>query len=311
MKRLTCHIVVGKFEFSFVNNIEIQSSWKTLTDTALIRLPRNIKWNGNDLREEIKKGDEVQISLGYDFENNIEFSGFVSEIGANVPVTISCEDRMWQLKQKKVVKAWKSVSLSEMLSEILPDGVDFDAIAFQIGSFRINNATPAKVLQSLRQKYGLVSFFRDNLLYVGFPYSQIQGEERQYDFNKNIISSSLQYVREDDVKINVRAISIFPDNTKIEKQVGDPDGEVHTLHFFKLSESELQKSAEEKLTRLRYAGYKGSFESFGQPFCQHGDSALLNDKNYPERSGAYLVDEVRTRFGVNGFRKIIKIGKIA
>jgi putative lipase involved disintegration of autophagic bodies len=61
MFRLTCIIEIGKFEFNFVTEIEINKSWKTLTDTCKITLPRNIEWEDSNLRDELKKGDIVNI----------------------------------------------------------------------------------------------------------------------------------------------------------------------------------------------------------------------------------------------------------
>jgi hypothetical protein len=311
MYRLTCKIIIGDYQFDFVNEVEIVSTWQRLTDTCTIKLPRRIAWKDKKLRDLIKRGDKVEVWLGWDFEDKLEFRGYVSEIGSKIPTEIKCEDGMWPLKQTNVTKAWRSVSLKTMLREILPASVELVTVGAELGPFRISKVSVAKVLEKLRELYGFCAFFRQGVLYVGFPYSLTKEERRVYQFEKNIISDNLVYRREDDVKLKVRAISIQPNGTKIEKEFGDPDGEERTLHFYHLSEGQLKASAEEEMKRLRYTGYRGSFEAFGQPECLHGDVAVISGGEYPERAGEYLVDKVTTRFGLNGFKREIELGKKA
>ena len=84
-----------------ISSVHIESSWKMLTDSAEIRLPRRIKYfAGKDLKEMLSAGDQVKIELGYDGDLYTEFEGYISLIGWGVPVTIRCEDEMYKLKRK-------------------------------------------------------------------------------------------------------------------------------------------------------------------------------------------------------------------
>ena len=75
-----------------------------LTDSAEIVLPRRIKYfAGKDLKELLSAGDQVKIELGYDSNLYTEFEGYISLIGWGVPVTIRCEDEMYNLKRKTSV----------------------------------------------------------------------------------------------------------------------------------------------------------------------------------------------------------------
>lgn len=308
MRQLTCDIRIGQFQFFFVTEVSIESSWKQLTDRAQITLPRKLKWKDKYLRDEIKRGDGVEIYLGYDFDMNLEFSGYVSEVRNGVPVEILCEDEMWQLKQTNITKAWRTVTLPVMLKEIVPAGITVNALDADLGPFRINKVSVAKVLEKLRQVYGFVSFFRDGVLQVGYPYSQVQSDRGAFLFEGDIISNRLEYKKADDTKIKVRAISVLPGGDVIERELGAQDGEIHTLHFYNLSAAQLLQSAEEEAKRLRYEGYRGDFETFGAPYLQHSDIADLNSIEYPERAGSYLIDETKVRFGMQGFRRSIKLG---
>lgn len=309
MRQLTCDIRIGKFQFYFVNEVQISSTWKKLTDAATVVLPRNLKWKDRYLKDEIKKGDRVEIYLGYDFDFNLEFSGYVSNLRNGVPVVIECEDEMWQLKQNSVTKTWRSVRLPQMIQDIVPKGTKVNVLDADLGPFRINQVSVAKVLEKLKERYGFCSFFRDGVLYVGYPYGQVAAKRGAFTFEDTIINNRLEYRKSDDVKIKVKAVSMLPGGSKIEQVIGPADGELHSLHFYNLSAAQLKISAQEEAKRLQYEGWKGDMESYGDPYLQHSDIADLNSIEYQERKGSYLIDEVRTRFGVNGgFKRNYRLG---
>lgn len=307
MKRLTCQIKIGKFEFDFVVGVTIESSWQNLTDTAKITLPRNLKWKDKLLKDEIKRGDQVEIYLGYDFVENLEFKGYVSQVKSEVPVVVECEDEMWKLKQKTITQAWREVKLSALVSAIAGSGTSVVG-EIDLGPFRINKASAASVMAELRGKYGIVSFFRDGVLFVGFPYAQTEDKISNINYEEQVIESGLQYTRKDDVSIRVRAVSILPDGNTIEVETGDAEGETHSLHFYNVQSTELKKLADEQIDRLKYEGYRGEFITFGDPFIRHSEKVNLTSFEYRDRGGTYLVDAVTTTFGDGGFRRRVKLG---
>ena len=104
-----------QIDLYFVNNIEIESSFKNLTKTAKITLPRKLTFNGINLVTGqfplFNRGDLILIELGYEYvdnNNNLKttrkevFRGYVTKIGQTVPITIECEDQMFMLKQALV-----------------------------------------------------------------------------------------------------------------------------------------------------------------------------------------------------------------
>jgi len=50
------------------------------------------------------------------------------------------------------------------------------------------------------------------------------------------------------------------------------------------------------------------YEAFGQPYCEPGYKAILIDDKYKERGGNYLVTSTEVVYGMNGFRRTVKIG---
>lgn len=318
MVQLSVVITFGDWKVYKVTSISIEKSWKFLASTAKITLPRrafpdgDIKnWQNADGTPILKVGTPVKIELGYDFEMQTEFVGFVSKINTETPVVIECEDAMWQLKQTSVKKSYPKVSLSQLLQEIIPSGISYKTSGeVQLGRFYIDSASVFQVLDRLSD-YGLFSYFRGSQLYVGFAYENTEFRRVKLNLRQQIASiQSLTYRNKDDIKVQVRAISMQPNGTKIEKTIGDEGGELHTLHLpIGLNESDLEKQANEKMKLFRFDGYEGEIVTFGKPFIEHGDITELTDDQYPEREGAYRIDTEKVDFGMAGYRRTLSIGK--
>ena len=305
MYRLSNKITVGDYVLFGVVSVEIESGWELLTDTCKISLPSKIFHDGKfvSLAESrlIKKGDKVKVDLGYDDENSVE---------AGSPIVINCQDYMWLLKRDSKNLSYKNVSLRQLLVDTLPTGVDLRVVERSLGQFRLTKATPAQALEELKKTYYLYSWFRSNKLYSGLAYWPETTKTHTFRFGENIIDDGTELVFKsaDDTKIKVRAVSMMPDNSKIELELGDPEGEVRTLHFYNLSKADLEKSANEEIARLRYDGYSGSFLTFGKPVVRHGDIVVIQDPLYG-REGQYLVKQVQISFGDAGFRQIIHLDR--
>lgn len=308
MKRMCSHIVIGDHQFDYVHSVRVESSWKTLADTCTIEMP-----NVQGFREIVRPGQEVVVQLGYDDLLVEEFRGYVSAVSPRTPLTIECQDEMWQLKQQTVSHSWRSVKLADVLRYLVPQAVLDSVPEVTLAPFRLDKVTKAEALEVLKEQYGIAVFFRGPELYAGLPYG-IDEEpfEWRYHMQQNVASfGSLEYRRAEDVKVKLQAISLKSDNTRIEVELGDKDGEQHTLHFYNLSKPELEKQAKEKMALMKFDGYKGAFTVFGQPNPQHSGIVELEDGKYPERGGRYFVDEVTTTYGPQGYRREVTLGKRA
>ncbi len=308
MIRLTSNIRIGDYVFKNIVSVELNSSWDTFTDSGKITIPRKIEWQGKYIYEHIKKNDPVSISLGYD-DNNIEvFQGYVSDVSAKIPVEVYVQDAAWLLKQNTITKSYKNVELSQLLKDILPAVVLFEAPGMRLGSFRISNATPLKVLEELKNTYFLKSFFRAGKLYVGFAYVPKLQAKHIIKFDQNVVNiDDLAYRIEDDIKIKLKIVNILPNNEKKDYEFGDKKGEQRTLTYYNKNESEINKIGKEEIKRLRYTGYRGSITIFGSPMINHGDAIKLIDPLYPEREGTYLVKSVERTFGADGYRQKLEL----
>lgn len=314
---LTCRIAIGSHVFDQVHQVEIRSSWKTLGDSAEIQLPHFKKVN---LEKDIKPGDKVTINLGYrgKYEGE-EFVGYVSHIKPNTPVEILCEDNIYLMKRVNMKAAYKDITLKTLITNIVnevkkqyPDaGISLhaDIPDVKFDTFRLNNVTAASALQKLKDEYGLTSYFRGNQLFVGLSLTETL-EKVNYSLAYNVISHDLEFHQAEDVRLKVKAISIKKDNTRQEVETGDDDGQQRTLYFYSIQDkAKLRLLADEELKRLKFDGYEGEFKTFLIPFATHGMTAVVLDPEHPEREGNYAIDEVKTTFGVDGARRIIKPGR--
>lgn len=307
MEVLKSYITIGDYEFDFVAEIQIESTWEEQTVKGSITLPAALRFDKGKLKTSIKKGDAVIVQIGYNDTLNTVFEGFVSRVKPSVPVVIEVEDAMWKLKQIEINDTAKNETVKSFLERNLP-GYTIDCFDIELPRFVANKITAAKLLDQLKSDYGLYSFFRRGKLVVGKQYDPADYLVHIAQFNYNIAEDSLEYTAKEDVKIKVTAISNMASGEKIEIELGDPEGEDRTLNFYNLPKPELQKIAEKEMERLMYDGYRGDLTIFGEPFTRTGDVLELRDAEETDKTGRYWIDGVNYMFGIGGFRQQIKLG---
>jgi len=88
MLLLRCDIRIGAYRFSSVDELEIVSSYETLTDTCTLTLPQNLYLKGISIKSAIKRGDIITIDAGYYPNISRRFEGFVVSVLPNDKVVI-------------------------------------------------------------------------------------------------------------------------------------------------------------------------------------------------------------------------------
>lgn len=322
---------------TFCHEVEIESAWAKFTDTATVTLPRNVRVLGpTPLQDLINVGDPITISYGYDGNIRLEFTGYVSALGPGTPFKIKCEDQMWQLKRLALPSmSWRSVTLLQLLQYIRANsGLDFpirELGNLVVGKYLINQATGAQVFDNLKKRFGMSFFFRQGALWAGKPYDNTTAKTYNYAFRQNVIESDLVFSRATDIAIHFRAVSTQANGQKLQvdrsgivkaKRVkgqtgvdvtafstGIAKGELRTLIAAPgLNKAQLTAWLTRQAAQLQFDGYRGGLTSFNLPTADHGDIALVSDPDYPERSGSYYIDSVKKTWGVNGSRRILKLG---
>ena len=303
--------------FPAIQNVDINETFDDLTNTATVTLPRNLKFEDRNIYEGadalIKRGDKIKLSAGYYPNLKTIFEGYISKVDNNVPIVLKCEDEMWKVKQQIVKNISETnIKVINLLRKVFADFTDRKfsikvKVSATISSIRINEASIGQVLKKLRDEFGIYSFFKNNILYVGLAYYPDLAKEETFLFEKVIIDSELQYLKKEDVKIKVKGTLIKEDNTREEISVGDADGDLRSVFQYGGTIEDLKRTINTFLEQANYTGYYGSFTTFLEPKVSHGDYAVLNSYKYPERKGTYLIKSVATSFGVNGGRQEIEL----
>jgi len=295
-----------------------------------------------------KRGDKVKIEAGYFPNREIIFEGFISHVSTNIPVILECEDYMFVMKKfkfsypkkedvlkvRKVSKKGKplkhfktispKITLKQLVDWIWSEGTYldlFDDIPYPIlvddnlnlGELILTNLTPAQAFEhALRDRYSLYSYFVGRQLYIGFANNAVSTNEAEYVMERvGINSNELTYQREEDIKVRVKCVGMLPDNTRVEAEFGDVDGEQRTFHFYNVSDPvKLKEIAESRVKDLKWTGLAGNFETFGEPRLNHGDRCKIVSIKRPELNGVYLIRAVNRSFGVDsGYRQMFTLGE--
>ena len=303
----------GEIVIRKCNSVKIESSWEILTDTATIVLARNVKdFDKLNVKQIFKKGDPVEIYLGYDENLLLEFTGFISEVSADIPIKIKCDDYMYLLKKHPVNVSMRSTKLEDLIKLIVPPGVEYDVADINIGTKRFPNMTAAKVLEEL-QGNNIYSYFKGKKLIVGKIYTDDAPEPVTFNFSQNVVDNALQYKNKEDVIIKIIATSTLPKGRKLKAEFGDDFGQEQHLSYYNITlEAELLKLAKADYDKFKVEGFDGNITVFGVPSVSHGMKAKIISYQYPDRKGLYYIKKVTKEFDDSPkYRQIIDLDKKA
>ena len=311
MYTFNARVTVGRYVMPTLHDLELTSSWQALGDSGRVRLP-GLR---HKLENLLKAGDPIKIECGYNGQYATEFDGYVAEVLPNVPFELRLEDESYWLKRQTTSGSWQSTTLKAVLAHIYPGVVSKDVPDVTLAPFRIGpGSSKFKVLERLKEEYGLTVYFRGKTLYAGLAYSERRATETVvYHLQKNVAGSDLTFRRAADMRLGVKAISVLANNTSFNAHVGDTDGDQLTLHFYNVTtKAALEALAKERIAGMKFDGYRGSLTAFGWPRVEHGQAALILDDLYPQRRARVFVDQVRTTVSKSGgFRRQITLGRKA
>lgn len=301
------------FSLPWVSSVSIQSSWKMLTDTAEITLPRKVeRFNGKEFHDLFQPGDPVKIELGYNNELYQEFEGYIVSVGRGVPVVIRCEDEMYMLKRKTVSYSKKSVTLKQLLADVC-EGYEVKT-SFgdtELGAVRYSNMKVSAILEDVRKKTGLYSYFKGKVLCCGNVYSDdVDLPEVRIMLEKNGVSQDLQQTGGE---YEVIATAILKGGKKMEAKAGKKGADTFNLNFNdhdkKVTVQVLKEFAERFYKSLMKQKFKGGVELFGIPRVNFGMVMNLTSEINPEMDGKYFIEKVTKDFSDNAtYRQKVELG---
>lgn len=304
---ITFPAVRGRSEINLrrVTSVVVESSWKEFTDRAEITLPRNVRINGEQTYGDVFKTDDpVVIRSGYgEGELPVEFTGYLTEVSAGVPVVLRCEDEMRKLKGGSVSIVSAGISLKNLLKKAAPD-YEIDCPDVQLGAVRYADVAPIKILEDIKKETGLYSYFDGKILRCGVIYGdQSDVAPVKIHLEKNAISESLnkKSAAED---VYIKAISILKNGKKISVEIGKKGGtSVQRTYIGITAKAELEKRAGEDFKKYTAQGFDGSITLFGVPRLLHGMKIHLKSEFFKAVEGTVYIESVKKTFSGSGYRQ--------
>lgn len=337
MVTLECKITIQskdtqkKVYFNYVNSIVVSTSCANLCDTAVVKIPRKMSWQGKSITDFINRDDSISIQMGYsEFGLKTVFEGYIKTIENGTPITINCENDMRLFKTINVEsKQYKDFNIKDFIQSYAPN-VEVEVPGeIKFGTVNVQEMTLAQALEKLKTAFPWLRCF-----FYGHKFIVISNTIARQDYNKiilsperNIVKDDLKYSVKEDMKIAVVGKVITKDNKKIEVIVPDEAVETKTtankttkkvksswskhdcLCPGATTEKEVREQATNMLNELSQDKMSGSITTFGVPFIQKCDIVALKDDYKKERNGKrFYVDGVDYSFSTNGCRQKITLG---
>jgi hypothetical protein len=247
--------------------------------------------------------------LGYGTdEPQTEFVGYISDILEGVPVRLRCEDEMYKLKRGSVSIVAGSITL-KMLLQRACNSYEIECPDMQLGAVRFANVAPIKVLEEIKSKTGLYSYFDGKKLLCGVIYGdQSDAPIININVEKNAVSENLNKKAETD-EVEIKAVSILKNGKKIKATAGMKGGtSVKRTYIGITIQAELEKRAKEDLKKYQAQGFDGSVTLFGIPIIQHGMKVKVVSEFYKNMEGTFYVEKVVKKFDTGGYRQEVSLG---
>ena len=101
MYTLDFEVKIGEFYLGMIDSITIHKSVELLADTCEIVLPAARLNKALEVEEQIKRGDEVSVSIGYkEVGIKEEFKGYLQRISTDGgSIKLFCEDDLFQFRK--------------------------------------------------------------------------------------------------------------------------------------------------------------------------------------------------------------------
>ena len=313
MYTLDFEVKIGEFYLGMVDSITIHKSVELLADTCEIVLPAARLNKALEVEEQIKRGDEVSVSIGYkEVGIKEEFKGYLQRISTDGgSIKLFCEDDLFQFRKDLQNEELKKISLSDLLSKVVKGiGKNYKidcSYTWVYDKFVIRDATGYDVLKKVQEECGADIYLKDGVLHI-HPPGEVIGKERFYDFAVNIEEAELSFKRAEDKKVKVVVKAIMPDGKVKEIEVGSTGGEKVEVKCHASDTASMKARGEAEVKRRTFDGYDGSITTWLIPECNPGDTASIHDGDYTYKDGTYFVRSVTTEFSEGGGKRKVELG---
>ena len=287
-----------------------------------------------------KQGDKVSITAFYtpvgdamvdEYPLITIFEGFVLDFFEGNPITIKCVDWIYKLNFGKTINIPLIPGDPGFTGEI-KDLIDIcltntgitqypGTIDFKLENFTLTNCTPAAVFEHIRKEVGLNISLIGNQLYCNVASNTLNTVG--LDTSANVIESNISKDKTTFQRIKVKAWFLHEDHTKDSFEVGDSDGQLREVFFYKIPAENMMviqtaagarqipkaynDLANEALKKFQLNLFNGTVKTKLYPFIDIFDTVKYNDIRYPDRNGVYVCTGRDGEFGMSGFNWTYKL----
>lgn len=313
MYTLTWNITIGNYKIQTLKSVKITSSVLNLSDTAIIEMPGQYINTWQKIEDKIKVGNTVSIELGYDGNNEIEFTGYLKRISRdNNALTLECEDALYLLYKTVSDKEYKTVTVQSLIMDML-NQIDEKFVLkcdyeFTYDKFVCFHTTALDVLKKVQEETKANIWFDNKTLYVRPVYAENASKEAIiFDTRINVQSNNLKWISKDDKKIEIEVKYTDAKGTIHSDTYGTKGGIKERVYVRAVSDDSLKAAAESEYNLWNYDGFEGDITTWLVPRVQAGDSIKLRDVDRAE--GKYYVTGVEIEFGQSGAKRKITLGR--
>lgn len=320
MLSLIAKVKLAGAVYERVASVKIVTSLDEFMDTATLIVPQAD-------RKKYKKGDEVEIQLGYDrYGLNGEFFGTITEISQQPPFEIKCADQFYQLRQGNVHNTYSNQTIDFILRDSLKGSgvtaiISEKAKAQKLASFitwgknnnnETFNLTRRAVVQKLANDYGYCAYFYGKRLHFLHRTEMVMPGATYplYEEGKSIISNTLLYGEPDAIK-QIKVVSehrvgsyvygVYPYSYQIRNRTG----EQRAYYVDGLGDGPACTSrAEELYKQLTATGFYGELRTFGHPYVRAGMFCGIKLNSVPQPT-IQAIRKTEVTFDRGGFRRLI------
>lgn len=303
-----------------VSAVSVDNDSKTIGSDCDIVVPLNCRIQYKDGKHDFltdqpknlfKTGDPVTVRAMYvGYAWLTVFTGFVVDFTEGTPLKIKCQDQIFLLDQTTVSVSHKSITLQNLINGIIKGtGITLVQPTIQLNlqniTFRL--MSPAAILQWIKNEIGLNISLNGTNLYVNVASNTLREVKLRTD--RNVIKADLQKPSSVFLKLKVKAWFVRQDGTKDSFEVGDGDGQLREVFFYKLPRDQklYQKLANEALIKYKQYRYSGNVETLLYPDVQLFDKVNYTDIRYPDRSGNYVCIGIKFEAGHTGYHNKLKL----
>lgn len=292
-------------------------------------------------------GDAIIIKAKYDGFDWVEvFNGFIFDFIEGTPITIKCLDYLYFLnkgifgnqrlllkKNKKsttttpsIGAAFRSITLQNLCQKLIDfanDTIDHEtentdhlSLILPMPDIELVNITfammsPAAILDWLKKEIGINISLQGNKLYVNVASNTTSTV--YYRTDRNVIGCDLQKPDAVYKSFKVKAWFIQEDGTKDSFEIGDSNGTLKEVFFYKVKRDQTlyQKMANEALNKVKQQKYSGTIDTLLYPDLRMFYKANYIDIRYPDRSANYVITGQEITIDENGYHRKLKLSYLS